>query len=138
MAAHLPSGREEGAAEAHETVHPRLENPEKHLVPDVGALAGDPSVGIDEAVDAADASDGRVGEIPDDARDTIGCQGGRDIGEDQDVSRRDLDGELLDGFLSASLRGPDQSDSTRSEEHTSELQSLAYLVCRLLLEKKKR
>src|SRR2546425_9538447 len=31
----------------------------------------------------------------------------------------------------ASLRSP------RSEEHTSELQSLAYLVCRLLLEKKK-
>src|SRR5687767_15740923 len=26
----------------------------------------------------------------------------------------------------------------RSEEHTTELQSLAYLVCRLLLEKKKR
>src|SRR2546425_2539972 len=26
----------------------------------------------------------------------------------------------------------------RSEEHTSELQSLAYLVCRLLLEKKNR
>src|SRR5687767_15413970 len=29
-------------------------------------------------------------------------------------------------------------DRTRSEEHTSELQSLAYLVCRLLLEKKKK
>src|SRR2546425_5339623 len=29
-------------------------------------------------------------------------------------------------------------DATRSEEHTSELQSLAYLVCRLLLEKKKK
>src|SRR5687767_15237389 len=28
--------------------------------------------------------------------------------------------------------------SNRSEEHTSELQSLAYLVCRLLLEKKKQ
>src|SRR2546425_6707110 len=28
-------------------------------------------------------------------------------------------------------------DNSRSEEHTSELQSLAYLVCRLLLEKKK-
>src|SRR2546425_5709307 len=28
-------------------------------------------------------------------------------------------------------------DDLRSEEHTSELQSLAYLVCRLLLEKKK-
>src|SRR5687767_15743241 len=26
----------------------------------------------------------------------------------------------------------------RSEEHTSELQSLAYIVCRLLLEKKKK
>src|SRR2546425_5097765 len=29
------------------------------------------------------------------------------------------------------------TDDERSEEHTSELQSLAYLVCRLLLEKKK-
>src|SRR2546425_2621278 len=29
------------------------------------------------------------------------------------------------------------ADRLRSEEHTSELQSLAYLVCRLLLEKKK-
>ena len=28
--------------------------------------------------------------------------------------------------------------ATRSEEHTSELQSQAYLVCRLLLEKKKK
>src|SRR2546423_5520806 len=35
--------------------------------------------------------------------------------------------------VSASARFP-----TRSEEHTSELQSLAYLVCRLLLEKKKQ
>src|SRR2546423_11542259 len=33
-------------------------------------------------------------------------------------------------------RGVPQRDG-RSEEHTSELQSLAYLVCRLLLEKKK-
>src|SRR5205823_12858900 len=30
------------------------------------------------------------------------------------------------------------SPRARSEEHTSELQSLAYLVCRLLLEKKKK
>src|SRR6478609_11862593 len=30
------------------------------------------------------------------------------------------------------------ADDARSEEHTSELQSLAYLVCRLLLEKKKK
>src|SRR2546425_8765285 len=31
-----------------------------------------------------------------------------------------------------------RSGEARSEEHTSELQSLAYLVCRLLLEKKKK
>src|SRR2546425_6088265 len=30
------------------------------------------------------------------------------------------------------------ANQRRSEEHTSELQSLAYLVCRLLLEKKKK
>src|SRR5712672_1079330 len=30
------------------------------------------------------------------------------------------------------------AQAQRSEEHTSELQSLAYLVCRLLLEKKKK
>src|SRR3989441_6830126 len=35
------------------------------------------------------------------------------------------------------VRGRYALDSGRSEEHTSELQSLAYLVCRLLLEKKK-
>src|SRR2546425_9697059 len=33
---------------------------------------------------------------------------------------------------------PDREVLVRSEEHTSELQSLAYLVCRLLLEKKKK
>src|SRR5687767_15754036 len=36
------------------------------------------------------------------------------------------------------VEGEMQADTAvRSEEHTSELQSLAYLVCRLLLEKKK-
>src|SRR2546425_8403374 len=34
-------------------------------------------------------------------------------------------------------RGRGIREQERSEEHTSELQSLAYLVCRLLLEKKK-
>src|SRR2546425_9759393 len=33
---------------------------------------------------------------------------------------------------------PHPQREDRSEEHTSELQSLAYLVCRLLLEKKKK
>src|SRR2546430_13595292 len=35
------------------------------------------------------------------------------------------------------IRNPDVRD-TRSEEHTSELQSQSNLVCRLLLEKKKK
>src|SRR5437764_6886473 len=35
-------------------------------------------------------------------------------------------------------RCPRPSATTRSEEHTSELQSPMYLVCRLLLEKKKK
>src|SRR5205823_14037967 len=35
------------------------------------------------------------------------------------------------------LFGAEPVKLRRSEEHTSELQSLAYLVCRLLLEKKK-
>src|SRR2546425_6900771 len=39
-------------------------------------------------------------------------------------------------FRTVLLRCPDLV--RRSEEHTSELQSLAYLVCRLLLEKKKK
>src|SRR3712207_7076836 len=38
----------------------------------------------------------------------------------------------------ASTRRSPRPRSTRSEEHTSELQSRQYLVCRLLLEKKKK
>src|SRR2546425_4980603 len=53
---------------------------------------------------------------------------------------------LLSGDLARLLSGLARSSpeialpqmSLRSEEHTSELQSLAYLVCRLLLEKKKK
>src|SRR2546425_7645008 len=38
----------------------------------------------------------------------------------------------------AAFSWPPGPPPARSEEHTSELQSLAYLVCRLLLEKKKK
>src|SRR5205823_12280742 len=41
---------------------------------------------------------------------------------------RDADGQVIAAI--------NVSTHARSEEHTSELQSLAYLVCRLLLEKK--
>src|SRR2546425_10807377 len=44
----------------------------------------------------------------------------------------------LPAFASASSCASHAAASKRSEEHTSELQSLAYLVCRLLLEKKKQ
>src|SRR3712207_8420700 len=58
-----------------------------------------------------------------------------DAGAD-DVRRQQVGGELHAGERAAGdtrqrLRGE------RSEEHTSELQSRQYLVCRLLLEKKK-
>src|SRR2546425_8493875 len=42
------------------------------------------------------------------------------------------------GASSCGSRCSTRMDAQRSEEHTSELQSLAYLVCRLLLEKKKK
>src|SRR3712207_7814699 len=45
----------------------------------------------------------------------------------------------VDGDVSDGARVPAAADAgARSEEHTSELQSRQYLVCRLLLEKKKR
>ena len=40
------------------------------------------------------------------------------------------------GYVLKTQGNPGYLDVIRSEEHTSELQSLAYLVCRLLLEKK--
>src|SRR5205814_10263392 len=65
----------------------------------------------------------------------------------------DLDPQLCDrrrgpaaGAPRRTRRGPpvrrgapdDAGQAARSEEHTSELQSLRHLVCRLLLEKKKK
>src|SRR2546425_8154179 len=52
--------------------------------------------------------------------------------------RRDrLQSPLLGFFPRREHLVPQERREQRSEEHTSELQSLAYLVCRLLLEKKK-
>src|SRR5687767_15485511 len=59
----------------------------------------------------------------------------------QAVSIRPAQGRPVVAERSASILLVEDEDSvrqvTRSEEHTSELQSLAYLVCRLLLEKNK-
>src|SRR5947207_688198 len=60
----------------------------------------------------------------------------------QDAQRRDqilasLEQEFLKGIESGKIIGAKQ-ERQRSEEHTSELQSHSDLVCRLLLEKKKK
>src|SRR2546425_1705248 len=49
-----------------------------------------------------------------------------------------LETEAAGAAAAAKAKGFASADVNRSEEHTSELQSLAYLVCRLLLEKKKK
>src|SRR3712207_7858380 len=47
------------------------------------------------------------------------------------------DDDEQEQLLEVRVRPPDELYVLRSEEHTSELQSRQYLVCRLLLEKKK-
>src|SRR2546425_9373805 len=54
-----------------------------------------------------------------------------------DVLRRAVRDRVPSGRDRERVRD-DECRPLRSEEHTSELQSLAYLVCRLLLEKKKK
>src|SRR3712207_6898098 len=54
---------------------------------------------------------------------------------DDDAPRRDLP---VDHRRAAAAGGRVARQGDRSEEHTSELQSRQYLVCRLLLEKKKK
>src|SRR3712207_7322652 len=66
---------------------------------------------------------GRVGGVPHPGR--------------PDPGKRRTTGARPDGSPAAQLLRPGASDR-RSEEHTSELQSRQYLVCRLLLEKKKK
>src|SRR3712207_8915734 len=62
----------------------------------------------------------------------------------KEVQNLKVDNALHNWFIAVafsadgrSLTGTTIDGETRSEEHTSELQSRQYLVCRLLLEKKK-
>src|SRR3712207_8371113 len=59
-----------------------------------------------------------------------------EAGAELDAGRAHLE-EAGDEAAAADPAG-DENGHVRSEEHTSELQSRQYLVCRLLLEKKKR
>src|SRR3712207_7760801 len=61
---------------------------------------------------------------------------GGPLGELLDGLRSEIGGRVLRVELLAVEEGLDAA-AGRSEEHTSELQSRQYLVCRLLLEKKK-
>src|SRR5205823_9523207 len=81
------------------------------------------------APDPVQAAEGRVDRRP---------------GSDQVFGQRDLDRGRWPGrgrypriAATRAVQGQGRDvPRRRSEEHTSELQSLAYLVCRLLLEKK--
>src|SRR3712207_7934508 len=66
---------------------------------------------------------------------TRSCPDGHEFGGAQDQEHQHRRVAVVDGFAvdQPQYRPPKE----RSEEHTSELQSRQYLVCRLLLEKKK-
>src|SRR3712207_7629793 len=57
---------------------------------------------------------------------------------DDDAIAEGEDGDGLPAYLDADDDDDGVLTKDRSEEHTSELQSRQYLVCRLLLEKKNR
>src|SRR3712207_7925035 len=66
-----------------------------------------------------------------------------DAGPARQADRPDRQQDLLGRrrAIGHPIRGPEgaaEDGRRRSEEHTSELQSRQYLVCRLLLEKKKK
>src|SRR5258705_850969 len=74
-------------------------------------------------------------------------RGGRGLprGDDDRVAEResagpDGAGQVMRGWTGVDPHPPEVTAEARlrSEEHTSELQSLRHLVCRLLLEKKKK
>src|SRR3712207_9053071 len=68
-----------------------------------------------------------------DALPISGAVGGAGRGTDRPRHLRGVGGGRVDGGAAG-----DRRRRNRSEEHTSELQSRQYLVCRLLLEKKKK
>src|SRR5947209_15333732 len=63
---------------------------------------------------------------------------GDELGRLVEVVRPDLEELVADALLQPAGEAPVVLGAGRSEEHTSELQSRQYLVCRLLLEKKKK
>src|SRR3712207_7334776 len=77
-------------------------------------------------------ADGRLA-----APDELDGGDGRRHGEGEGRERVTAPSDVVFGDFILSSPDTAPSDHERSEEHTSELQSRQYLVCRLLLEKKK-
>src|SRR3712207_7344248 len=71
-----------------------------------------------------------------DALDTFGCEGAVDLLDGDWCPHRRKNVNICWAHSAHSCSDVDYRPG-RSEEHTSELQSRQYLVCRLLLEKKK-
>src|SRR5262245_65072544 len=89
------------------------------------------SVGITEQAAKEKKLDIRVGRFP-----FIGNGKAIALGEDQGLVKVIFD-KKTGQLLGAHMVGAEVTELIqRSEEHTSELQSLRHLVCRLLLEKK--
>src|SRR3712207_7387073 len=74
--------------------------------------------------------------VVEDERVQVAVPGVEDVGDAHAVLLADL-GDPLEDLPELRARDDGVLD-VRSEEHTSELQSRQYLVCRLLLEKKKQ
>src|SRR3712207_7647441 len=77
--------------------------------------------------------EGGRGQVGEDRSDRLPLS--RGIVEPEGLTQRSQGG--LKAFLRVGGRSRECGEVVRSEEHTSELQSRQYLVCRLLLEKKK-
>src|SRR2546430_13014472 len=64
------------------------------------------------------------------------------LGRDKEIGTlapgKKADIVLIDGDLDKDIKAIRNTEIVRSEEHTSELQSQSNIVCRLLLEKKKK
>src|SRR5690606_20822262 len=88
------------------------------------------------------AADTEIGELIAEAIDKVGKEGVVTVEESQTFGTElELtEGMRFDkGYLNPYfVTDPERQEAVRSEEHTSELQSRENLVCRLLLEKKKK
>src|SRR2546423_3432313 len=69
-------------------------------------------------------------------RSNPGTNSTRNVGRKAQCHPISLESAAATAISSATSAADSTPSPNRSEEHTSELQSLAYLVCRLLLEKK--